>query len=426
MNASRNRKIVYLLSIVGLFSVLIWSSRVLNQRADEYKLSQKSLGQVNPVSGTAQLVMMGFRGVAVTFLWHEAIELKKKERWFEIRPVLESITLLQPNFVAPWTFQAWNMAFNIAGDWESVPDKYYWIRQGIDFMKNACKINKDKSDLEWETAWIYHSRFGVSDEHVYLREMFRNDPDDEFVLSSAGIKDSFLVAYDWFSRANDTIFRLGVRPKRKGSTPFMAYVAISKTDYANFMGKEGVFGEKNLNAWRAAHREWIDFGLKGEKNRNEGLCLRLEYTDDEFKQLTEDQRYWIDRYRKMISYNYWRRRTQLEAGPELQIAREAAYNATKARKEGDYLTALKEYERAFPPLRKVLDNDYVMREDVNTTEDCQRYEYHYLRILRHLDKPAPAKRPFDGLYPELIIDENKFSGSTYRDLERPNIPTQPR
>src|SRR5258708_2541640 len=102
MNDSRNRKIAYLLLIVALFSAQIPLGAYIAKTADEHKLAQKSLGNVDPVSGTAQLVCFGFRGVAVTFLWSEAIELNRKERWFEIRPVLTSITLLQPNFTSPW------------------------------------------------------------------------------------------------------------------------------------------------------------------------------------------------------------------------------------------------------------------------------------------------------------------------------------
>jgi hypothetical protein len=420
MNASRNRKIAYLLAVVGLFTGLLVLSGSLDRRAEEYKLAQKSLGNVNPVSGTAQVVLMGFRGVAVTFLWQEAIDLKKKERWFEIRPVLESITLLQPNFLEPWTHQAWNMAYNIAAEWESVPDKYYWISQGVDFMKNACKANRDKPDLEWYTGWIYHNRMGTSDENVYLREMFRNDPDDEYAMSTAGIKDSYLVAYDWFNQASGTVQRINKRPRRMGITPFMSYPAKSKTDYAERLGKDGTFGPITKRAWESAYRTWTDFGRIGGDKRETSLMLRLEYSDNEWKELTEEQKYWIDRYRNTIKYNHWKLRTKIEGTDEMLAARQAFFEADAARKEGDYRTAIAKYEAAFPGWRKILEANENLRVDDMFSEQSQESESAYLRLLERLGLTLPAKRPFEGMYPALITYRQPSTGR--RDLQRPETP----
>lgn len=425
MNASRNRKIAYLLSIVVLFTFLIALSQGIERSAEDHKLAQKSLGNINPVSGTAQLVFMGFRGVAVAFLWHDAIELKKKERWFEIRPVLESITLLQPNFVNPWTFQAWNMAYNIAAEWEAVPDKYYWIREGIDFMKNATYTNKDKCDLEWYTGWLYYNRFGMSDEKVYLREMFAKDKDAEFARSNSGINDNFKKSYDWFDQANNTIRRLQQPPKSKGITPFMSYTALSESSYADFLGKDGVFGEKGKNAWRTGHNEWLKFGREGGVGRDTTMIHRLEFSEPEWKALTEEEQYWANHYAKIVNYFYWKKRTQIEATDEMQAAREAYYKAVQAGREGDYKLAISEYEKAFPLWRKIIESDEALKADDLMREDSQENEARYLRLLSRLDLEPPDSlkpRPFDGLYDAIDLTAKPVQG---RDLERPNQPVSP-
>lgn len=426
MNAPNRRKIAYLLGIVALFSSLIVLSRYLDRTAEKHQLAQKSLGKVKPVSGVAQLVLLGFRGVAVTFLWNEAIELRKKERWFEIRPVLESITLLQPNFVEPWKHQAWNMAYNIAGEWESVPDKYYWIHQGIDFMKNANDVNREKCDLEWYTGWIYHNRFGVSDEHVFLREMFRDDPDTEFTVSKRlGIKDSFLCGYDWFAQASDTVLAgqslpIPRRPKSMGVHPFMCYTAMSRTTYADFLGREGTFGEKSKNAWREAYNEWLAFGRLGKPERGSNVIFRLEYSPSEWSALTDEQRYWAQRYGDVVKYRYWKNRAKSEATDEMQLAREAFYQATQARQQGDYQRAISEFEKAFPVWRKVVEGDVNLRTDDMFIEDSQKYESQYLKLLTHLDLPAPKQRPFEGLFPALAPITRL--PPAHRDLQRPAVP----
>jgi hypothetical protein len=291
MNPSQRRKIGYLLSMVASFTLLLWVSKsAIEPAAEKHQLAQKSLGKVDPISGTAQLVFLGFRGVAVTFLWNEAQDLQKKERFFEIRPVVESISLLQPNFVSPCFFQAWNMAYNIAAEWEAVKDKYFWIRQGIDYLKKSIEINRNVSELEWSVGWYYHNRFGMSDEKTYLRQLLRRDPDDSFSVPPqlsfdtdvSTEKDNFEIAYSWFSRANDTVRRRGKRPKTMGITPFMSNAGRSKLSYADFLAQEGTFGEKTRNAWRRARDKWVEFGRDGEPGRDV-FIHKLDFTAEEWE-----------------------------------------------------------------------------------------------------------------------------------------------
>lgn len=423
MKSSRTRKIVYMLSIVGLYVCIIALKPLLESKADTYRLSQKSLGNVDPVSGTAQLVFTGFRGVAVTFLWHEAIELKRQQRWFEIRPVLESITLLQPHFINPWTFQAWNMAYNIAAEWESVNDKYYWIRQGIDFMKNANQLNADVSDLQWYTGWLYYNRFGMSDEKMYLREKFRQETDGSFNQSSlGGTPDNFKTAYDEFIVANDIVRKLQQKPKNRGITPFMSYPAMSRSSYADFLSQDGegqgaIFGERAMDAWRYARDEWIKFGREGEPGRY-AFIHKLEFTPEERAKLTDEEIFWSEHYAKIVNYYYWKRRTEAEATVEMQSAREAFYNAEQALKEGEYSKAIAEYEKAFPIWRQIMEQDENLRSDYLFIEISQEHEAQYLKLLSRLGKEQPERRPFEDLFPPL--EDTPFPQAM--DLQRTDTP----
>lgn len=420
MNAMNPRKVGYVLAIAALLTLIIVVGQWIEGSAERNRLAQKSLGNVNPVSGTAQLVLSGFRGVAVTFLWHEANELKRKERWFEIRPVIESISLLQPNFVKPWTFQAWNMSYNIAAEWEAVEDKYYWIRQGIDFMKEGCQVNRDKPDLEWYVGYIYFNKFGMSDEKVFLREMFREEKDQSFAMSSSGIQDNFQVAYDWHDKANEIIRRTRKRPLGMSITPFMYKTGYSKMYYANALAEEGTFDEKTKDAWREGHKEWLRLGREGGPNR-EDLIRRMEYSDEEFAKLDGLQQDNVKRYRDVIKYEFWKRRARAEATDEMQAAREARYLADKARVAGDYTTALELYEKSFPLWKGILESEIMFREDDEMREDALESEARYLRLLSRLDMPIPDKRPFGDMYDPL----GPLPPPTGRDLERYNVPTTP-
>lgn len=397
MNRSQNRKIAYLLGIVILLTLMIWVGQSLGGLQERYEIAQRSLGKVNPVSGTAQLVLGGFRGVAVTVLWSQAQELQRRGKFFEIEPVVESITLLQPHFRRPWEFQAWNFAFNVASDWEAVEDKYYWINKGINFMTTATETNRRQADLEWYVGHMYFTRFGQSDESEYLRQLFREDDDLEFAESSLGVKDSFLKAYDWYRQANQTCLDLDKPPQRMGPHPFMCRPALSRSYYADFLAKEGTFGEATSDAWRQSFREWVEFGLLGSTDRVSDWIYRLEYSPSERAELTENEEFWRHHYDRIIRYDFWKLRCETESSPDMQAARAAIYKARDYRVNGAYAKAVESYETGIPLWRKIMEENEVYRGDLLYQDECQEMEDEYLRLLAHIGRPTPARRPFDGI-----------------------------
>ncbi len=119
------------------------------------------------------------------------------------------ITKLQPHFLAIWTYQSWNLAYNVAVEWDAPEDKYEWIKKGIKFVKQGVEKNQHSPDLVWDTAWYYYHKIGFSDESIILRRLFRDDEDDDFKRyydpelqgrRSIG-DDNFKLGYGWFSRA---------------------------------------------------------------------------------------------------------------------------------------------------------------------------------------------------------------------------------
>ncbi|HVJ82222.1 MAG TPA: hypothetical protein VNC50_14235 [Planctomycetia bacterium] len=414
MNQTRSRRLFYLLAIVALLTASIGVSGRLDAIAAENRLAQESLGEVDPVSGTAQMVCFGFRGVAVTFLWNDVIEMQKKERWYEIRPLLNSITLLQPNFIRPWQYQGWNMAYNIAAQWESVADKYHWIKEGINFMQEACAKNALQPDLEWYAGYMYYNRFTISDEVEYLRELFRRETEDlNYVRSRRGREpyDPMDKAFDWFDKSRETVFPKMNKPTRMGIAPFLSNPSRALMSYAEFQAKEGHFGQKSREAWREAYEEWLRFGKAYGYAKEPGLSERhayihrFEYEPEEWKQLTEEDRYWSERHANIVRYSYWKRRALAETTEEMEDARRLYYEAEKAfRKEGNYELAVSKYVEAFPKWRKLLQDPRFkdLADDQPIQEESQMAEAAYLRLLGLLGRKAPERRPFDGLFEPLM------------------------
>ncbi len=121
---------------------------------------------------------------------------------------VDFITKLQPHFLSVWTFQGWNLAYNVSVEWDAPEDKYEWIKKGIKFLQDGVRKNKKSPDLIWDTAWTYYHKIGFADEAIILRRLFRDDDDEEFktyIDPETGLHvirhDNFQLAYGWFSRS---------------------------------------------------------------------------------------------------------------------------------------------------------------------------------------------------------------------------------
>ena len=125
-----------------------------------------------------------------------------------MKATVDLITKLQPHFLSVWTFQGWNLAYNVSVEWDAPEDKYEWIKQGIKFLQEGVANNRRSPDLVWDTAWTYYHKLGFSDESIILRRLFYDDDDVEFRSyhdPETDVKlekrDNFQLGYGWFTRA---------------------------------------------------------------------------------------------------------------------------------------------------------------------------------------------------------------------------------
>ncbi|MDT9121899.1 hypothetical protein RSW84_31065, partial [Escherichia coli] len=65
----------------------------------------------------------GARGIAANVLWTRAEELKREQDWDRMKATVDLITKLQPHFLSVWTFQGWNLAYNVSVEWDAPEDK---------------------------------------------------------------------------------------------------------------------------------------------------------------------------------------------------------------------------------------------------------------------------------------------------------------
>ncbi|MCF6157176.1 MAG: hypothetical protein E3K32_01085 [wastewater metagenome] len=139
------------------------------------------------------LLLGSFRGIAVDFLWARAIARHEEKKYYELLTINNLISKLQPNFPAVWIFQAWNMAYNIAHDWDAPQNKWKWIRAGLNFAKKGALKNPRSGDLFFELGYMYlhlfDQRFFKFAEY-YREQLKKEDKEDNYEASLYWLRKS--------------------------------------------------------------------------------------------------------------------------------------------------------------------------------------------------------------------------------------------
>lgn len=390
---SQQRKLVYLIGIIVLLIPIMLLSLpsdpkrpggVLSQLRSQYELGEADLGDVDASSAAMNLVLLGMRGMAVNMLWMDLDQQKDMKRWAEMQATTESIVRLQPHYEKVWDFNGWNLAYNTSAEWDAVPDRYYWVKQGAKFLKRGVERNKRSTELYYRTGKVIQHKIGYADESVDYRRYFLSDPDPAFagkpdpVINPDG-QDNFLEGKKWFEWACE---RELSRPQHiLDRSLFRATPARCQFDYAQSLQKDGKFGEETRAAWEQARKDWTEgygreifHALIGSEESD----IRLEMTDEEIKQIAQTPddeqrvRKAVDAYQKMTNYRYWRMRAFAEAEPETAEAHRAIFEAKQAYKAQEFDNARNAAYRGMEGFDKLLKSpEYAMLTDEDLLcEEC--------------------------------------------------------
>lgn len=204
--AAVRRKVIYFGVIIGLFTLsLFWRGKlpmpsafaraastspvartVVNApiAAQAERLDLRELDQGDPeiAASAVRLALIGVRGPVITMIWKTAIDKQKRNEFHEFELLARLVTRLQPNFVYPWLFQGWNIAYNVSVENDKLVDTFYYISSGISLLAEGDRLNTKlyrapdgevrqigSPDIRKEIGFFYQNKFGVSDKVQTLR-----------------------------------------------------------------------------------------------------------------------------------------------------------------------------------------------------------------------------------------------------------------
>lgn len=397
------------------------SGGVLARLRNDYDLGESDLGQIDPTSATMNLVLLGLRGVAVNMLRMDLDHYKDTKNWAELRATTDAVITLQPHYVEVWRFLAWNMAYNVSAEWDAIPDRYYWVKEGGKFSQQGTKRNQDIPELFWETGRVWGQKVGRSDEWEYFRKYFLNDPGKEgggvdFEVNPEQ-KDNYLVAKDWYTDANlkedKKVQHIMMRAL------FRSYPMRSQLDYADALQREGQFTGVTVTAWQQGFEEWTqDFGKMPFKAPD--CVLYMEAFEDDVEQMATDNnvskdvvRKWLKHYQHTTNYHYWRVRSQTEGEPNTAEAHKLIFDGEQLYKAGELQKALPKLQLGMGKYAKMLEDHPQLLDEDLTAEEGMWAVLLWQKILELQRKPIPESYALkflwdrhQGLLPEL---EDRFN-----------------
>ncbi|HXF10226.1 MAG TPA: hypothetical protein VN625_05530, partial [Desulfuromonadaceae bacterium] len=145
-----------------------------------------------PMLAFTTVALGGFRGLISNFLWIRANDLQQDDKFFEAAQLASWITDLEPHFSQVWAYQGWNMAYNISVKFKDFSDRWRWVNNGIELLRdNALRYNPDDVLIYRELSWFFQHKMGqnLDDANLYYKEQWAIAMSGFFGLDGTNIVD---------------------------------------------------------------------------------------------------------------------------------------------------------------------------------------------------------------------------------------------
>jgi hypothetical protein len=136
----------------------------LNHDRDTLGLTHvEGLTNAPPILAFTTVALGGFRGLISNLLWTRANQLQEDDKFFEMAQLSDWITKLEPHFSQVWAHEGWNMAYNISVKFKDFPDRWRWVQNGIELLRDqGLRYNPDDVLIHRELAWFFQHKMGAN------------------------------------------------------------------------------------------------------------------------------------------------------------------------------------------------------------------------------------------------------------------------
>jgi hypothetical protein len=169
----RAKKTLFLVLAAVLLIASSQLQKSLNRDRDKLGLTFSApLQNAPPVLALTTQALGGFRGLISNFLWMRANDLQINDQYFEAAQLANWITDLEPHFDQVWVYEGWNMAYNISVKFTDFSDRWRWVENGIELLRDRGLVyNPDSTLIYRELGWFFQHKMGqnLDDANVYYK-----------------------------------------------------------------------------------------------------------------------------------------------------------------------------------------------------------------------------------------------------------------
>ena len=111
----------------------------------------------------------GFRGIVAEVLWFRVNTLQEAGRFMELVQLSDWITMLDPHAAEAWSYNAWNLAYNVSVVMLRPEDRLRWVQNGIALLRDkGLSFNPREARLYRELAWLYQNKIGDTLDEAHI------------------------------------------------------------------------------------------------------------------------------------------------------------------------------------------------------------------------------------------------------------------
>ncbi len=158
---------------VGLLAASGVLMEPLHNAQVQYDLTNEPVEGIDPGLVLATTALGAFRGIIVDVVWIRMESLKQQGKFFEIVQLADLACRLAPRFPKVWDFNAWNMAYNVSVHIPDLTERWLWVKQGIELLRDrGIPNNRTEPELYFTLAFIYLHKIGdeLDDAHFFYKQ----------------------------------------------------------------------------------------------------------------------------------------------------------------------------------------------------------------------------------------------------------------
>jgi len=245
-----------------VFAILVplaaWQSRHLasNRRADLPEAYAGYSADVPPALTFVIAGLGGFRGIISEVLWFRVNRLQEEGRYLELVQLADWITMLDPHAAEAWSYNAWNLAYNVSVMMIRDEDRLRWVQSGIALLRDdGLRFNPREAKLYRELAWLYQNKIGDVLDNAHLTYKFALAETLSPYINADGTVNATAANRAALSGLHLDADRMLALEKRFG--PFDWRMAEAHAVYWASQGLEFATGPERLMSRRAVYQPLI-------------------------------------------------------------------------------------------------------------------------------------------------------------------------